>query len=131
MADYNRVNLLRDVDDMAPRFGHSPDLESRFARKPLEMENGGLSYFKLAPNFKTPFGHTHTEQEEVYVIVSGSAVAKVDDEQVELAQWDAIRFPPGVWRSLAGGPDGCEFLAFGAPNTENKDTEMDPGFWSE
>lgn len=129
MAEYTRVNLVRDVDDMAPRFGHSPGLESRFARKALGMENGGLSYFRLGPDFKTPFGHTHSEQEEVYVIVSGSARAKVGNDEIELEQWDAIRVPPGVWRSLAGGPDGCVFLAFGAPNTENKDTEMQPNFW--
>ena len=129
MAGYTCVNLKRDVEDVAPRFGQPSDLESRFARKALEMEKGGLSYFRLGPDFKTPFGHTHTEQEEVYVIVSGNARAKVGDELIELSQWDALRVAPGAWRSLAGGPAGCEFLAFGAPNTENQDTELARGFW--
>ena len=129
MADHTLANLKRDVEDVAPRFGQSSELESRFARKALEMEKGGLSYFRLGPGFKPPFGHTHSEQEEVYVVVSGSARAKVGDQVIELSQWDALRVAPGVWRSLAGGPDGCEFLAFGAPNTENKDTELAQGFW--
>ena len=128
-AEHTVVNLKSDVKDMAAEHGLSPNLESRFARTNLGMEKGGLSYFRTAPDFDQPFGHTHTEQEEVYVIVSGSARAKIGDEVVELSQWDALRVPPGVWRSLAGGPDGCELLAFGAPNTDNKDTEMQPGFW--
>ena len=126
---YTRTNLKGDVEDMAVKHGLSPNLESRFARVPLELEKSGLSYFKVAPDFKMPFGHTHTEQEEVYVIASGNARAKVGDQEFDLDQWDALRVAPGVWRSLAGGPDGCEILAFGAPNTENKDTEMEPGFW--
>ena len=62
-------------------------------------------------------------------MVSGSARAKLGDDVIELSQWDAIRVPPGVWRSLAGGPDGAEILAFGAPNTDNRDLEMRQDFW--
>jgi mannose-6-phosphate isomerase-like protein (cupin superfamily) len=130
MADYSVVNLKRDVEDMAPKFGLSPGLESRFARQTLGLEKSGLSYFKIAPDFATPFGHVHSEQEEVYLVISGSARAKLGDDLIELSQWDALRVPPGVWRSLAGGPEGAEILAFGAPNTENGDVEMDQDFWS-
>jgi mannose-6-phosphate isomerase-like protein (cupin superfamily) len=129
VPDYTVVNFKSDVEDMAPRFGHSPGLESRFARKNLELEKSGLSYFKIAPDFQIPFGHVHGEQEEVYVVVSGNAQAKVGEELIELQQWDALRVAPGVWRSLAGGPDGAEVLAFGAPNTENQDVEMSRDFW--
>ena len=129
MADYTVVNFKSDVEDMAPKFGYSPGLESRFARKNLELEKSGVGYYKLAPDFETPFGHTHGEQEEVYVVVSGSARVKIGDQVVELSQWDAIRVAPGAWRSLAGGPEGAEVLAFGAPNTENQDVEMQQGFW--
>ena len=75
MADHTRVNLRADVQDTAPRFGMK-GIESRFARTELDMEKGGLSYFKLDPGFRAPFGHTHSEQEEVYVIVSGSAASR-------------------------------------------------------
>jgi mannose-6-phosphate isomerase-like protein (cupin superfamily) len=129
VADYTVVNFKSDVEDMAPKFGYSPGLESRFARKNLELEKSGVGYYKLAPDFETPFGHTHGEQEEVYVVVSGSARVKIGDQVVELSQWDAIRVAPGAWRSLAGGPEGAEVLAFGAPNTENQDVEMQQGFW--
>jgi mannose-6-phosphate isomerase-like protein (cupin superfamily) len=130
MADYTKLNLRQDVEDMAPRFGLSPGLESRFARTALELQNSGVSYFKLAPRFRTPFGHRHGEQEEVYIVVSGSARLKLDDDVLELAQWDAVRIPGPTMRDLEGGPDGAEVIAFGAPNTENKDVEMVPGWWS-
>jgi mannose-6-phosphate isomerase-like protein (cupin superfamily) len=130
MADYTRVNLRSDVQDMAPKFGME-GIESRFARTNLELENSGLSYFRLDGGFRTPFGHTHSEQEEVYVVISGSARVALDDEVVEVAQWDAIRIPKGTMRGMEAGDDGAEILAVGAPNTDNKDAEMQPGWWPE
>jgi mannose-6-phosphate isomerase-like protein (cupin superfamily) len=130
MADYTRVNLRSDVQDMAPKFGME-GIESRFARTNLELENSGLSYFRLEGGFRTPFGHTHSEQEEVYVVISGSARVALDDEVVEVAQWDAIRIPKGTMRGMEAGDDGAEILAVGAPNTDNKDAEMQPGWWPE
>jgi mannose-6-phosphate isomerase-like protein (cupin superfamily) len=130
MATYTKLNLKRDVDDMAPKFDLSPGLESRFARVPLALEQSGLSYYRIAPGFRTPFGHRHGEQEEVYVVTSGSARIKLDDEVLELDRWDAVRIPGPVMRCLEGGPEGAEVLAFGAPNTENRDAEMVPGWWA-
>jgi quercetin dioxygenase-like cupin family protein len=122
---------LREVEDMAPRFGLAPSLESRFARTALGLEKSGVSYFRIAPGFRMPFGHTHGEQEEVYLLVSGGARLKLDDEVIELRPWDAVRIAPSTMRALEGGPDGAEVVAFGAPNTENKDAEPAPGWWSE
>ena len=130
MATHSVVNLM-EVEDQAPKFGYAPNLESRFARKPLELENSGLSHYRVAPGYRVPFGHRHTEQEEIYLVVSGSAVVKLDDEILELAQWDAVRIPAGVMRSFGAGPDGAEILAFGAPNTDNADIEMEQGWWTD
>lgn len=131
MPGFTVVNLKRDVEDMAPKFGMAPGLESRFARQNLELENSGVSYFKIAPGFRTPFGHRHSEQEEVYAIISGSARLKLDEEILELEQWDVVRIPRGTWRALEGGVNGAEVIAFGAPNTDNKDVEMQQGWWSD
>jgi len=128
MAAYTRLNLRSDVTDMAPQFGME-GIESRFARTNLELANSGLSYFRLDAGFRAPFGHTHSEQEEVYVVLSGSAEVAVDDDVAELGELDAIRIAPGAMRNVEAGPDGVEILAFGAPNTDNKDAEMQPGWW--
>jgi mannose-6-phosphate isomerase-like protein (cupin superfamily) len=129
VAGYTKVNL-KEVEDMAPKFGMAPDIESRFARKALELEKSGLSYYRMAPDYRLPFGHTHSEQEEVYLVVAGGARFKLDDEVIDLGAWDALRVPAGTMRGMEAGKDGAEILAFGAPNTENKDAEMEQGWWS-
>jgi uncharacterized cupin superfamily protein len=130
MAGYTRVNLKSDVQDMAPKFGME-GIESHFARTNLELESSGLSYYRLDPGYRTPFGHTHSEQEEVYVVISGGGRVAVDDEVVDMSQWDASRIPSGTMRAMEAGDDGAEILAFGAPNTDNKDADMQPGWWPE
>jgi mannose-6-phosphate isomerase-like protein (cupin superfamily) len=131
MPDYTLVNLTSDVEDQAPKFGYAPNLESHFARVPLGLEQSGLSHYRMAPDFRLPFGHTHSEQEEVYVVISGGARFKLEDEVVEVGPLDALRVPPGVMRGMEAGPEGAEILAFGAPNTENKDAEMAQDWWQD
>jgi mannose-6-phosphate isomerase-like protein (cupin superfamily) len=128
MANYTVKNLMQ-VENMAEQFGLAENLEARFARKALELSNFGVSYEKLAPGFRMPFGHTHGEQEEVYVVLSGGGRIKVGEEIVDLSQWDAIRVPGETPRALEGGPDGMEVLAIGAPQAN--DTEMLQGWWSD
>jgi mannose-6-phosphate isomerase-like protein (cupin superfamily) len=128
MTDHTKVNL-REVEDMAPRFDLSPGLESRFAREPLGLTGMGVSYLRLAPDFRTPFGHRHEIQEEVYVVLSGSARLRVGDETVEMGPLDAVRVAPTAPRCLEGGPTGAVVLAFGAPSDDNRDAEMLPGWW--
>ena len=133
MPDYTVKNLKEDVEDAAPGFGFAPNMEARFAREALELEKLGVSYERTAPNFRIPFGHTHKEQEEVYVVVSGSGRMKIEDDVVELRQWDAVRVPAGAWRCFEAGPEGAEVIAAGAPNmgeASREDAEIKPGWWS-
>jgi mannose-6-phosphate isomerase-like protein (cupin superfamily) len=133
MPGYTKINLKEDVDDSAADFGLAPNIEARFAGETLGLEKSGMSYQRLAPGFRVPFGHRQKEQEEFYVLVSGSGRAKLDDEIVEVKQWDAIRVPPEVMRCFEAGPDGAEVLAVGAPNTggPRTDGEMTPGWWAD
>jgi mannose-6-phosphate isomerase-like protein (cupin superfamily) len=124
---FTKTNL-RDVENMAPKFGMPDEMQARFARTPIEGETLGLSLFTLEPNFRIPFGHKHESQEEVYVIVRGSGRVKVGDEIVELAQWDAIRFDMDTMRDMEAGPDGMEYVAFGA-GTDAQEVEMAQDFW--
>ena len=131
MADYTKVNLKEDVEDQAPNFGLAPDLEARMARVPLDLEQSGISYQRLAPNFRVPFGHRHKTQEEVYLVVSGSVRVKLEDEIVELKKWDAIRVPKETMRGFEAGPEGVEIVAVGAPHTGPGVAEMEQGFWTD
>ena len=109
-------NIKEDLEDIGPRFDGAPDLEFRAATKALELEESALSYQRVPPRYRFPYGHTHMKQEEVYVVLRGSGRMRVDDEIVELKEWDAVRVPPGTWRGYEAGPEGLEILVIGAPN---------------
>jgi len=127
MSGYTIVNM-KEVEDQAPNFGLSPDLEARFARVALDADLIGLTYQKLAPNFHVPFGHKHKTHEEVYVVVSGSMRVKLDDDVKELKPWDAVRISKETMRGMEAGPEGVEFIAIGAPGGPG-DAETDPEWW--
>ena len=65
------------------------------------------------------------------MLVGGSARAKLEDEVVELKAWDAVRVSPETVRGFEAGPEGAEYIAFGAPNTENRDAELVPNWWTD
>ncbi|MDX6659055.1 MAG: hypothetical protein QOH62_3848, partial [Solirubrobacteraceae bacterium] len=67
MPPYTVVNLLEIDDSVGDR---APGLEGRFGRKHMDSRDLGVSHWRYAPNFRTPGGHTHGEQEEAYVVVS-------------------------------------------------------------
>jgi mannose-6-phosphate isomerase-like protein (cupin superfamily) len=121
MADHTIVNL-REVEDAAKKHGMPPGLESRFARSALGLRKSGVTLFTLAPDYAMPFAHRHRDQEEVYLVVRGGATVVFEDETADLREWDAVRIPPDVARTLRAGPAGAEVLAFGAG--EQGDAEM-------
>jgi mannose-6-phosphate isomerase-like protein (cupin superfamily) len=127
-------NLKEDLEDFGSNFDGAPDLEFRLATKGLELERSGLSYQRIPPDYRFPYGHTHKEQEEVYVVVRGSGRMKLDDEIVEVKEWDVVRVPPGTWRGYEGGTEGLEILVFGAPNLgedPREDVEGQRDWWAD
>ncbi len=129
MSEYTQVNL-KEVEDQAPKFGLSPDLEFRMGRGPLDMENAGVTYIRMDSNYRIPFGHNHKNQEEVYVVVGGSGRIKLGDDVRELKQWDAVRVHKDTMRGFEAGADGLELIAIGAPNTGPGDANTEQGWWS-
>ena len=91
----------------------------------------GVSYFRYPPSFRAPFGHKHREQEEAYVVISGSGRLKLDDEIVDLRQWDVVRVSPEVVRGFESGPEGLEIIAVGANRPEGGDGEMINDWWTD
>jgi quercetin dioxygenase-like cupin family protein len=127
-ADYKIVNI-RELEDMAVKFGLSPNVEARFGRSATDAKQGGFSYQKLAPDFRQPFGHRHEGQEEFYVVIAGSGRVTLESDTHDLKPFDVVRVAPKVARGFEAGPDGLEFLAFGAG--ESGDAEMLESFWED
>jgi len=126
MSRFTVVNLHEVDDSVGDR---APGIEGRFARKHLESRDLGISLWRYAPNLSSSVGHSHKQQEEVYVVVAGSGRILLDDETRELSEWDAIRLAPEVVRAFEAGPDGLEILAIGGPRPEEGDGVMTPVTW--
>jgi quercetin dioxygenase-like cupin family protein len=123
------IKNLSETPDSAVKFGLSEMGEAHFPREELGAESTGLSYQVLKPGKRQAFGHRHHKAEEVYVVLSGSGRVRLDDEIVEIARLDAIRVQPSVARAFEAGPDGLEWMAFGARH--DKDGEIIQEFWKD
>jgi uncharacterized cupin superfamily protein len=123
-----KINL-KGLDNTAEQFGMADRLETRFARKALGLEQFGFSYQRWQPGFHQATGHVHREQEECYVVLGGSGRIKIDDDIVDLQQWDAVRVPAGVTHAMEAGPEGIELLAIGG--NPPGDASMVQDWWPE
>ena len=95
------IRNLKGLDDHGGEY--APGLELRFGRRSLASEHLGVTYMRFAPGYRLPLGHSHREQEEAYVVVSGSGWARLDDEVAALRRWDVLPVAATVVRSFEGG----------------------------
>lgn len=126
MSQFTIVNLLEVEDSVGER---APGIEGRFGRKHLDSRDLGVSRFRYAANLRSPMAHSHREQEEAYVVVSGSGRVLLDGEVHELRQWDVVRVAPEVVRAFEAGPDGLDLIAVGGPKPEDGDGVMGAAAW--
>jgi mannose-6-phosphate isomerase-like protein (cupin superfamily) len=128
MSDYTIVNL-DDVENVAERYGFGDVGVVQFPREAVHAKRTGFAHLLLRPGKRHPVPHRHSEAEEIYIVLAGSGVAKLDDELRELSTHDVVRVAPEVARCFEAGPDGMELLAFGARH--EGDAEQLPGFWGD
>ena len=122
---YTQINLA-DVEDVAPANGFGHRWEARVARDALEAEQTGLTHFRLLAGKRSPFAHRHSDAEEIYVILRGSGSIKLDEELADVRPLDCIRVAPEVVRAFEAGPQGLEFIAFGAHHGADGESVDDP-----
>ena len=117
---------IKNFDDIEP--AGAEGIDGRFSRKFLESTELGVSRWRYEPGSQTP-GHRHGAQEEVYAVISGSGRIKLDDEIIDVKQWDVIRVAPNVARGFEAGPEGLEIIAAGGSKPEGGDGELVEGHW--
>jgi uncharacterized cupin superfamily protein len=126
MSEYSVANL-RDLEDLAQKHGFGEHQEMRSANELLGAQQVGISLQRVKPGKRHAFGHSHSEDEEIYVIMGGSGWVRLDGEVVPVGAMDAIRVAPSVSRGFEAGPEGLELIAFGTHH--EGDAEMEPDFW--
>ena len=126
MPGWAKTNFTA-IEDTSPE---GVAVEWRFARRELGDGELGVSRFTFPPGERFPFAHRHREQEEAYVVVSGSGRAKLDDTIVELEAWDVLRVGPAVARQIEAGPEGLELICIGGRRPQGRgDGERVDDFW--
>lgn len=121
------IKNLKDVEDSVG--ARAPGVEVRFARKHLDSEHLGISYLRYGPGVRSPMAHSHREQEEAYVVVSGSGRIRLDDEVRDVKRWDVVRVSPETVRAFEGGEAGLELIAVGSDRPEGGDGVPAASVW--
>ena len=127
MSTYAIVNLKEDVEEALSE--RAPGIEGRFARKHLDSEHLGVSYLRFSPGVRSPKAHSHREQEEAYVVISGSGQVRLDDEIRQLRCWDVVRVSPTTVRAFEAGDDGLELIAIGSDRPDGGDGVFADSAW--
>lgn len=83
-------------------------------RRALGVSSFGLNQLTLQPGQRGRI-HRHREQEEVYLVVSGTLTLLVEKEELELGEGELARVPPSVRRQLVNRASApCIVVAIGA-----------------
>ena len=117
---------IKNFDDIET--SGTDEIDGRFSRKFLDSIELGVSRWRYEPGTRTP-GHRHDVQEEIYTVIKGSGRVKLDDEIIEVKQWDVIRVAPKVVRGFEAGLDGLEIIAAGGSKPEGGDGELVEDHW--
>ena len=100
-----------DVNDLP---GEGPGGVVRKVRKALDARAFGFNYFELPPGAQgREHDHAHDGHEEVYVVVRGSGVMRVDGDDVPLKPGVFVRVDPETTRMPVAGDEGVAFVTFG------------------
>ncbi|WP_377479916.1 MAG: cupin domain-containing protein [Microcoleus anatoxicus] len=83
-------------------------------RGKLGLEAVGLGLINLSPNEGYTFTHSHSEQEEVYIVIRGSGKIQINGEIIDLTHGDLVRVSPTVKRALKAEENGIFVICAGA-----------------
>lgn len=85
-----------------------------------------VSLNSLPAETGSPFIHAHKQNEEVYLILNGSGIFYVDEEEFLVQEGTTIRVAPAGKRALKAGKEGLLYLCIqAAANSLRQKTHND------
>jgi uncharacterized cupin superfamily protein len=112
------------IDEVeANSFGN--DIDCRRLSEPLGTTDFAINRYRLEPGERLSGGlHTHMDQEEVFVVLEGTATFETPDDEFTVSEGEAVRFAPGEYQSGKNDSDDMLIaLAMGAPR-ESEDVRV-------
>ncbi len=73
----------------------------------LGLTGAEVSINNIPAGGGVPFFHSHKQNEEIYIILSGKGTAILDDEAIELKAGDCLRVDPACSRKIAPAADSA------------------------
>lgn len=111
-----------NVVHATPTVPLSEKLSVQRLSEPLGLAQLRANVFTLAEGSMS--SHLHREQEEVYLVLDGTALITVDDRQFKVGEREALAVPPGAWHRVANVGEGpLTFFVAAAPPVEG-DAEL-------
>jgi len=90
-----------------------------FLKELLDLTSMEISYNIFKPNEEMPFFHKHKQNEEVYIIVKGSAQFIVDEQIIDLNEGSSINIKPEGERYYKNMSDSDELVFIVIQGKEN------------
>lgn len=82
----------------------------------LETDDVAINHYTVASGERISGLHAHGDQEEIFVVLNGTATIETLDGAVEVDTGKVVRFPPGEYQSVTNdGTVPLAVLAIGAP----------------
>lgn len=93
----------------------------------LALTGTEVSFNELPPGVSVPFVHAHQQNEEVYLIMSGSGQFYLDGEELAVTKGDVLRVDPAAKRCIKADADATlHFICIQAKaNSLTRFTETD------
>jgi Cupin domain len=83
-------------------------------RRQLELQAVALGLIHLPPDEGYTFTHSHRQQEEVYIVITGSGQILLNGDLLDLVAGDIVRVSPETKRALKAGGEGMLVICTGA-----------------
>lgn len=89
-------------------FDNLPYLTNPYRK--LNLQGVGIGLINLPANEGYTFTHSHAEQEEVYIVISGKGIILIDGELIEIQHGDLVRVSPAAKRALKADQETDLFI---------------------
>ncbi|MDP6966193.1 MAG: cupin domain-containing protein [Candidatus Marinimicrobia bacterium] len=107
---YDRMNV--NFDDPPPWLS--------MLREELNLHGVALGIANIPKRRGYTFMHSHEEQEEVYIVLGGSGIIRIEDEDIDLRPGDFVKVSPQARRALKAS-DESDLLVIIAGGVVTKD----------